>query len=95
MKRAEAGEQNVKAVIEAMSYQISKEIAMHGATLCGRVDRVIITGGMAHQEEFIASIEKRVSYLAPVTVIPGEMEMYALAERAREALTGRTEVKEY
>ncbi len=95
MIRASKGDKEIQEVVDAMSYQISKEIAMHGATLCGRVDRIIITGGMAHDTGFVSKIAERTAFLAPVTVIPGEMEMYALAERALQALTGRTEVKEY
>ena len=77
-KQREQGDEKAKAVYEAMAYQIAKEIAMHGATLSGRVDRIIITGGMARDVKLVELITTRVEFLAPVCVIPGEREMISL-----------------
>lgn len=84
-----------QAAIAAMEYQIAQEIAKHGATLFGAVDLVVLTGGMAHDHELVESISRRVAYLAPVEVIPGEREMESLAAAAMRALSGEEEVREY
>ena len=75
-----AGDKKAKLLYEAMAYQVSKEIAMHGATLKGAVDRIILTGGLAYDETFVGMIRERVSHLAAVAVIPGEREMASLAQ---------------
>jgi len=95
--RSLAGEGDAEAQLlcEALAYQISKEIAMHGATLSGEVDRIILTGGLAHDEVLVGSIRERVSFLAPVEVVPGEREMQALVESYLAAADGREQVKEY
>lgn len=75
-----AGDAQAQLIYEAMAYQVSKEIAMHGATLKGAVDRIILTGGLACDETFVGMIRERVSHLAAVEVIPGEREMASLAQ---------------
>jgi butyrate kinase len=94
-RRIEAGDERCRAAFEAMIYQISKEIAMHGATLSGRVDLVVLTGGMAHNARVVDGIRDRVSFLAPVEVIPGEREMVSLAAAACAALSGEAVVRSY
>lgn len=94
-QRAEAGDAAVKLALEAMSYQIAKEIASHGATLAGAVDLIVLTGGMAHDSTLIREISERIGYLAPIEVIPGEREMLSLARAAVRALEGEEEVREY
>jgi butyrate kinase len=95
VRRSKAGEQQVSLIIAAMAYQVSKEIAMHGATLRGEVDGVVLTGGMAAQPEFVEHIRERVSFLAPVLVIPGECEMSSLVENAYAALSGQRPLMHY
>ena len=68
---------------------------MYGASLLGNVDRVILTGGIAHSDLVTKEVTKRVSYLAPVEIIAGEMEMEALALGALRVLDGGEESKEY
>lgn len=75
-----AGDKNAKLLYAAMAYQVSKEIALHGATLKGAVDRIILTGGLAYDETFVGMIRERVSHLAAVEVVPGEREMASLAQ---------------
>ena len=81
-----AGDKKAKLLYAAMAYQVGKEIAMHGATLKGRVDRIVLTGGLACDETFVGMIRERVSHLAAVEVIPGEREMAALAQAALAVL---------
>lgn len=89
------GDRDVGLVVNAMCYQISKEIAAHGATLCGDVDRIILTGGMAYSDRIVSMISARVSYLAPIEVLPGEREMISLARAAARALDGSEPIHEY
>lgn len=93
--RIEKGDKKAKLIMDAFIYQVAKEIAMYGASLYGNVDKIILTGGIAHSNLVINEVKKRVSYLAPVDVIPGEMEMEALALGALRVLDGVEEAKEY
>jgi butyrate kinase len=90
-----AGDQHALLIYNAMAYQISQEICKHGATLMGEVDRIILTGGMARDEEFVEKIRARVSHLAPVHVVPGEREMRALACGALSVLRHEEAEQEY
>lgn len=94
-RRIEAGDRPALRVFEAMIYQISKEIAMHGATFSGNVDLIVLTGGMAWNRRLIDGILNRVSFLAPAEIIPGEREMISLAEAACAALSGAAVVHRY
>ncbi len=94
-KRIEQGDKLAESVLEAMSYQISKEIAMLGAVFSGRVDLIVLTGGMAHNDRVVRSITGRTSYLAPVEVIPGEREMISLARAAFSVLVGDAQALAY
>lgn len=78
-----------------MIYQTAKCIAAEGAVLCGKVDAVLITGGMAHADYITTRLRQRVSFLAPVHIYPGEDEMQALALNALAVLRGRRELKRY
>ncbi|MEG1917877.1 MAG: butyrate kinase, partial [Oscillospiraceae bacterium] len=87
-----AGDEKYAAILNAFIYQVSKEIALYGASLRGKVDRVILTGGIAHSNYVVEQVTGRVSYLAPVEVVPGEMEMEALALGALRVLEGQEPV---
>ena len=93
--RIEAGDKKAQLLIEAMIYQTAKCIAAEGAVLCGKVDAVLITGGMAHADYITTRLRQRVSFLAPVHIYPGEDEMQALALNALAVLRGRRELKRY
>ena len=78
-----------------MIYHVAKSIAAQGAVFCGKVDAIIITGGIAHWKYIVDELTKRVSYFAPVHVYPGEDELEALALNALAVLRGEREAKEY
>jgi butyrate kinase len=82
-------------VLQAMCYRIAKEICSLAAMCAGRLDAVVLTGGLANMERIVSDLSSRVSFLAPVLVFPGENEMEALAFAAWEALEGRIPVQEY
>lgn len=94
-ERIENGDSKAKLIMDAFIYQVAKEISMYGASLYGEVDRIILTGGIAHSKLVTSKVIERVSYLAPVEIIPGEMEMEALALGALRVLKGEEEAKIY
>ncbi len=93
--RIREGDEKARLVFDALGYQISKEMAMHGATFSGSVDLIVITGGMANNDTLIKHIRSRIGYLAPIEVVPGEREMVSLAAAAVSVLRGETTAKEY
>lgn len=93
--RAEKGDDFAKKVYEAMAYQVSKEIGAMYAVLCGDVDTILITGGVANSKWFVNEIIKRVHRFAPTHVYPGEDEMEALALNGLRVLTGECQALEY
>ena len=82
-------------VIEAMAYQISKEIGAMVAVLQGRLDAIVLTGGLSHSIRFTASIKNQIGSMAPVKVYPGEKEMEALALGVARVLRGQDRAKDY
>ncbi len=94
-KRARGGDEEAQLVLNAMIYQIGKEIGAMATVLEGKVDRIILTGGIANSTYITNKIIKRVEFIAPVIVIPGEEEMEALALGALRVITGQEEEKTY
>mgnify|MGYP000997856204 CR=1 FL=1 len=94
-KRIEDGDNHAKKIYEAMAYQISKEIGGLATVAMGKLDAIVITGGIAHSKMVTKWIEDRVAFLAPVYVYPGEDELQALAEGVYFAKRGEIEIKEY
>lgn len=80
-------------VLEAMCYQVAKEIGGAAAVFDGKVDAIIFTGGMAYSKRITDAIIKRVSFIAPVVLYPGEFEMESLGLFAYNALSGSEEIK--
>ncbi len=95
IKMIENGDENAYLIFDAMAYQIAKEIGSMAAVLKGKVDAIVLTGGLAYSELLCERISKRVQFIAPVKVYAGEDEMLALAEGAERALNGEEQVKIY
>lgn len=91
----EKGDKKAELIFNAMGYQIAKEIGACAAVLCGKVDRIILTGGLAYSEGLMAFIEDMVKFIAPVEVVPGEDEMQSLAEGAYRVLNKEEIAKIY
>ncbi len=83
-----ADNDNAKLVIDAMAYQIAKEIGAMATVLEGKVDCIVLTGGMAYSEYLTKKIEKSVQFIAPVIIEAGEDEMEALNEGVLRLLDG-------
>lgn len=95
VKMIKNGDKKAELVYKAMAYQVAKEIGSLAAVLEGKVDGIILTGGIAYDKEFTQWIIDRVSFIAKVFVYPGEDEMIALAEGGLRVLRGEEEAKEY
>ncbi|MFH1224155.1 MAG: butyrate kinase [Pseudomonadota bacterium] len=83
------------AIYNAMCYQISKDIGACAAVLNGEVDRIILTGGVANDKRLVDYVTKKVSFIAPIDVHPGEEEMRPLAMGALRVLNKEEKAKEY
>lgn len=92
---ANNGDKRAEFLLEAMAYQVAKEIGKCAAALCGKVDAIILTGGIAYEKEMVESISERVSFIAEVVVYPGEDELLALAQGGLRVLKGEEEAKSY
>ena len=89
------GDAQASLVLKVMAYKIAKEIGAMATVLAGKVDRIIITGGVAYSEQLVRAVTERVSFIAPVQVLPGEEELEALAEGAFRVLNGEEFAKIY
>jgi butyrate kinase len=94
-KRIAAGDEKAKLIYDAMAYQIAKEIGSAAAVLEGRIDAIILTGGLANGKDFIESISSKIDWISDVVVYPGEDELQALAEGAIRVLSGEEKAKNY
>jgi butyrate kinase len=94
-KRIAAGDRKAKEVYEAMAYQTAKEIGAMATVLCGKLDGVVLTGGLAHSDLFCGWLTERVGFLGPVFRFPGEFEMEALAAGALRVLSGAEDALKY
>ncbi len=94
-QQARDGDEKSSFYLRAMLYQIAKEIGALATVLQGKVDAIVLTGGMTKSSSIVEELQKRVAYLAPIYVIPGEREMLSLAENGLAVYNGTREVREY
>lgn len=94
-ERYQAGEGPVVEAVQAMAYQVAKDAGGLAAAACGRVDAILVTGGIAFNEFFVDLLRRRLEFIAPIHVYPGEDEMQALAEGVLRVLRGEEEAKTY
>lgn len=88
VKMAEEGDKNAKETLEAMVYQICKEIGACSSVLKGSVDAIVITGGVAFSSFITERIEERVSFIAPLHILPGENELLSMTRGVLRVLQG-------
>ncbi len=93
--RIKAGDKEALFMLEVMCYQIAKEIGSCATVLKGKVDAIVITGGLSYDQSIIKLISERVSFISNILVFPGEDEMEALAFGALRVLTNQEKYKEY
>ncbi len=94
-KEAKAGNEKFREVLEAMCYQVSKDIGAFATVMNGKVDVILLIGGMANSEYITGLIKERVSFIAPVVVLPGELEMESLCLNAYQALRKEIPIKHF
>lgn len=89
------GDTTAREVLEAMAYQIAKEIGAMATVLKGRIDAIVLTGGISRSKLLASWIEERVGFIAPLILFPCEDEMRALAEGVLRVLKDEEQAKEY
>lgn len=94
-RRMEAGDAKARLVYEAFVYSVAKEICSYAAAFDGPVDRIVLTGGIAHSKYVVDEVSRMTAFLAPMEVVAGEFEMEALALGALRVLRGEEEPQIY
>jgi len=92
-RRIDAGDEQAAAIFEAMVYQMAKEAGAMAAVLRGKVDAVLLTGGMAHSKRIVTRLSEYLSWIAPIKVYPGEDELQSLSDGAFRVLSGQEQPK--
>ncbi len=95
IERIKSGDNYAQLVLDAMCYQVAKEIGAMATVLEGNVEAIILTGGIAYSKEIVNAIKERVEWIAPIVVYPGEEEMKALAMAALRVLKKEEKEKIY
>ncbi len=91
----EKGDKKADLVWNTMLYQICKMIGEMSCVLCGKVDGILLTGGLLRFADVKETIEKRCGWIAPISVYPGEMEQEALALPALRVMQGKITAQTY
>lgn len=94
-KMIESGDEKAELVYKAMAYQVAKEIGACATVLKGKVDAILLTGGIAYSKMFTGWIKERVDFIADVKIYAGEDEMGALAKGALRVLRGEESAQNY
>lgn len=94
-KKIAGGDERADLIYRAYIYQIAKEICSFAPVFEGQVDRIVLTGGIAHSALVCGEIERMTAFLAPLEVVAGEFEMEALCLGALRVLRGEEKAKEY
>ncbi|MFB0509697.1 MAG: butyrate kinase, partial [bacterium] len=94
--RIKRGDKRAALIYDAMIYQIAKEMGTYAAVLKGKIDAIILTGGMTLSKKLVHRLKSYIKFLCPkIFVFPGEKEMEALALGARRALRGEEKERNY
>ena len=95
VKMASEGNKEAADLIDAFHYQVAKDIGAAATVMKGKVDQIIVTGGIAYNKITIEALKERAGWIAPFTVYPGEDELLALAQGAIRVMDGEEEVCKY
>jgi butyrate kinase len=95
VKLAQEGNETAQLVMDAFHYQLCKEIGAMSVVLGGKVDQIILTGGIAYSDVTQKVMTSSVDFIAPVTIYPGEDELLALAQGALRVMNGEEQAQEY
>lgn len=94
-KRAEEGDAKAAEAKQAFIFQVAKDIGSMACVLGGKVDQIIVTGGIAYGTDVVNALRERAEWIAPFTVYPGEDELLALAQGALRVLNGEEQAMQY
>ena len=92
---AKDGNEEADVFIKGYCLSAAKYVASLAATACGKVDAIILTGGVCHSDVITGQIIERIGFIAPVVVYPGEDELESLAENGYGILAGEFDIKYY
>ncbi len=92
-KRVDNGDKKAEFILRAMAYGVAKQIGAMAAVMAGKVDAIVMTGGIAYDKRFVKWICERTDFLAPCIIMPGEDEMRSLALGGLRVLRGDEEAK--
>ena len=87
-KMVSEGDKKAEEVREAFIAQVAKDIGAMACVLNGKVDQIIMTGGIAYDKAVTTGLKERAGWIAPVTVYPGEDELMALVQGGLRVLNG-------
>lgn len=93
--RADAGEEACATFLKGFCVSVAKYIGALATVVGGKVDAIILTGGIAHSRLITEDIIGRVGFIAPVEVYAGENELESLAENGYGILAGEFDIKYY
>lgn len=94
-KMINEGDEKAKLIHDAMTYQIAKGIGELATVVEGKVDAIILTGGIAYSDMITSNIKRRVSFISKVEIMPGENELESLSLGTLRVLTGEEKAREY
>ena len=94
-KMVDGGDKNADLVRRAFIMQVAKDIGSMACVLSGKVDQIIITGGIAYDKVVVAGLKERAGFIAPITVYPGEDELLALVQGGLRVMNGEEKAMEY
>ena len=94
-KMIQNGDEHAKLIYDAMALNVAKNIAKCAPGVCGKVDAIILTGGIAYSKYFTDYIREHVEFIAPVVVYAGEDEMRSLALGGLRVLRGEEKAKTF
>ncbi len=95
MAMSDAGDEKAALFVKAYCSSVAKYIGYFSTVVCGKLDAIILTGGISHNRVITDHIAEKVSFIAPVVVYPGENEMDSLAENGYGVLSGEFRVRQY
>ena len=94
-KMVNDGDAKAKEIRDAFIFQVSKDMGSMAAVLNGKVDQIVVTGGIAYDKGVVAGLKERCEWIAPFTVYPGEDELLALVQGGLRVVNGEEEAKVY
>lgn len=94
-RRMDAGDEKARQIFDAFAYQMAKDIGSMAPVVNGKVDRIVLTGGIAYSKKFTEALADKVRFIAPVEVFPGSIEQDALGLGILRVLRGEEAAHEY